>query len=43
MLSMLASSAGGERVFSALKWIWSDRRASMLLGRAAMLVFIYFN
>ena len=42
MLILLASSAGGERVFSAIKWLWTDRRASMLLGRAAMLAFVYF-
>ena len=43
VLVLLASSAGVERVFSAIKWLWTDRRASMLLGRAAMLAFVYFN
>ena len=43
VLVLLASSAGGERVFSAIKWLWTDRQASMLLGRAAILAFVYFN
>ncbi|GAX79875.1 hypothetical protein CEUSTIGMA_g7315.t1 [Chlamydomonas eustigma] len=38
-----ATSFAGERVFSALAHIRSDKRASMLMGRAAMLAFVYFN
>lgn len=43
VLSIPASSASGERVFSALKHIWSPKRARMLMGRAAMLTYVYFN
>jgi hypothetical protein len=43
MCSAPASAAGGERVFSALSNQWSKKRASMLMGRAAMLTYIYFN
>jgi len=31
------TSAGNERVYSSLANFWSDKRASMLMGRAAML------
>lgn len=43
VLCIPASSAAGERVFSALAHIWSDKRASLLMGRAVMLSFVYFN
>ena len=43
VLCIPASSCAGERVFSALKNIWTDKRASMLMGKAAMLAFVYFN
>ena len=37
MLAIPATSAADERVFSALAHLWSDKRANMLMGRAAML------
>lgn len=43
VLCIPAAAAAGERVFSALKHIWSDKRACMLMGRAAMLSYVYFN
>ena len=38
-----ATAAGGERVFSALGNQWTSKRGSMLMGRAVMLTYIYFN
>ena len=38
-----AAAAAGERVFSALAHIWNDNRNRLLMGRAAMLAFVYFN
>ena len=35
--------AGGERKFSAWGRIWSKDRNRLLVGRVAMLVYIYFN
>ena len=43
VLCIPAAAAAGERVFSALGHIWSDNRARLLMGRAAMLTFVYFN
>lgn len=43
VLNIPASSAAGERVFSALGHIWSPKRSAMLMGRAAALTFVYFN
>ncbi|KAJ9517251.1 hypothetical protein QJQ45_009137 [Haematococcus lacustris] len=43
LLSIPATSASTERVFSTLKHIWSDHRQSMLMGRMWMSSYIYFN
>ena len=43
IFSLPASSAAGERFFSSLKNVWSDKRNRLLAGRAAMLAFIFFN
>ncbi|KAJ9513791.1 hypothetical protein QJQ45_020872 [Haematococcus lacustris] len=43
LLSIPATSASTERVFSTFKHIWSDHRQSMLMGRMWMSSYIYFN
>lgn len=43
VLSIPPSAAGGERNFSVWHHIFSDNRASMLIGRVGMLVYIYSN
>jgi hypothetical protein len=43
LFSIPATSAAGERVFSALAHIWSNKRNRLLMGRAAMLTYVYFN
>ncbi|KAJ9531979.1 hypothetical protein QJQ45_003681 [Haematococcus lacustris] len=43
LLSIPATSASTERVFSTFKHIWSDHRQSMLMGRMWMSSCIYFN
>ncbi|KAJ9517862.1 hypothetical protein QJQ45_004204 [Haematococcus lacustris] len=43
LLSIPATSASTERVFSTSKHIWSDHRQSMLMGRMWMSSYIYFN
>ncbi|KAJ9531969.1 hypothetical protein QJQ45_003674 [Haematococcus lacustris] len=43
LLSIPATSASTERVFSTFKHIWSDHRQSRLMGRMWMSSYIYFN
>jgi hAT family C-terminal dimerisation region len=43
VLSIPPTAAGGERCFSAIGNIWSDKRATMLTGRVGLLVYIYYN
>ncbi|KAJ9522819.1 hypothetical protein QJQ45_023604, partial [Haematococcus lacustris] len=43
LLSIPATSAFTERVFSTFKHIWSDHRQSMLMGRMWMSSYICFN
>ncbi|KAJ9515358.1 hypothetical protein QJQ45_006625 [Haematococcus lacustris] len=43
LLSIPATSASTERVFSTFKHIWSDHRQSMLMDRMWMSSYIYFN
>lgn len=38
-----AAESACERVFSAVAHIWTDNRNRLLMGRAAMLSFVYFN
>ena len=38
-----ATDAGGERVFSAVAHVWTDKRNRLLMGKAAMLSYVYFN
>ncbi|GAX82909.1 hypothetical protein CEUSTIGMA_g10335.t1 [Chlamydomonas eustigma] len=42
-LNFISSGLKKEIDQSALAHIWSDKLASMLMGRAAMLAFVYFN
>lgn len=41
--SIPPSAAGGERLWSAWGRIWCKGRASMLLGRAGLCAYVYFN
>ncbi|KAJ9523080.1 hypothetical protein QJQ45_023942 [Haematococcus lacustris] len=43
LLSIPATSASTERVFSTFKHIWSDHRQSRLMGRMWMSSYIHFN
>lgn len=43
ILSICPTSAASERNWSTFKYIWSDSRNRLLLGRVALLVFIYYN
>ncbi|KAJ9522273.1 hypothetical protein QJQ45_008101 [Haematococcus lacustris] len=36
-------AAANERVFSAFSHVWSDKRASLILGRMWVMAYIYFN
>ncbi|GFH19475.1 dimer_Tnp_hAT domain-containing protein [Haematococcus lacustris] len=42
-LSIPATSAATERLFSAFKFIWSDRRSLLLLGRMWIMSYVFFN
>ena len=37
------TAPGGERNWSAVKHIWSDKRSRLLVGRVGLLVYMYFN
>ncbi|KAJ9522971.1 hypothetical protein QJQ45_023775 [Haematococcus lacustris] len=43
VLSIPATSAATERLFSAFKFIWSDRRSRLLLGRMWIMSYVFFN
>ncbi|KAJ9509681.1 hypothetical protein QJQ45_011310 [Haematococcus lacustris] len=43
VLSIPATSAGVERLFSVFKFIWSDRRNRLLMGRMWAMAYVYFN
>ncbi|KAJ9531183.1 hypothetical protein QJQ45_001018 [Haematococcus lacustris] len=43
VLSIPATSAGVERLFSVFKFIWSDRRSRLLMGRMWAMAYVYFN
>ena len=43
ILALPPTSSGGERNLSAFKHIWTEKRNRLLVGRAGMLVYIYFN
>ncbi|KAJ9509401.1 hypothetical protein QJQ45_001847 [Haematococcus lacustris] len=43
VLSIPATSAGVERLFSVFKFIWSDRRNRLLMGRMWPMAYVYFN
>ncbi|KAJ9511852.1 hypothetical protein QJQ45_004574 [Haematococcus lacustris] len=43
VLSIPAASAGVERLFSVFKFIWSDRRNRLLMGRMWAMAYVYFN
>ena len=43
MATIPGTEACSERVFSAVSHIWTDNRNRLLMGRAAMLSFVYFN
>ncbi|KAJ9532028.1 hypothetical protein QJQ45_003753 [Haematococcus lacustris] len=43
VLSIPATSAGVERLFSVFKFIWSDRRNRLLKGRMWAMAYVYFN
>ncbi|KAJ9515741.1 hypothetical protein QJQ45_008619 [Haematococcus lacustris] len=43
VLSIPATSAGVERLFSVFKFIWSDRRNRLLMGRIWAMAYVYFN
>ncbi|KAL6754369.1 hypothetical protein V8C86DRAFT_2704626 [Haematococcus lacustris] len=36
-------AAATERLFSAFKFIWSDRRSRLLLGRMWIMSYVFFN
>ncbi|KAJ9517369.1 hypothetical protein QJQ45_016745 [Haematococcus lacustris] len=38
-----STAAANERVFSAFSHVWSDKRASLILGRMWIMAYIYFN
>jgi hypothetical protein len=38
-----ALAAGGERNWSAFKYIWSDTRSRLTSSRVHKLVYVYFN
>ncbi|KAJ9514902.1 hypothetical protein QJQ45_028622 [Haematococcus lacustris] len=43
VLSIPATSTATERLFSAFKFIWSDRRSRLLLGRMWIMSYVFFN
>ncbi|KAJ9504969.1 hypothetical protein QJQ45_005419 [Haematococcus lacustris] len=43
VLCIPATAAANERVFSAFSHVWSDKRASLILGRMWIMAYIYFN
>ncbi|KAJ9516701.1 hypothetical protein QJQ45_015139, partial [Haematococcus lacustris] len=43
VLCIPATAAANERVFSAFSHVWSDKRASLILGRMWVMAYIYFN
>ncbi|KAJ9508291.1 hypothetical protein QJQ45_011797 [Haematococcus lacustris] len=43
VLSIPATSAATERLFSAFQFIWSDRRSRLLLGRMWIMSCVFFN
>jgi hypothetical protein len=43
LMSMPPTAAGGERNWSTCSFIWSNSCNRLLLGRVALLVYIYFN
>ncbi|GFH32788.1 uncharacterized protein HaLaN_32069, partial [Haematococcus lacustris] len=43
VLSIPATSAGVERLFSVFKFIWSDRRNRLLMGRMWAMAYVYLN
>ncbi|GFH31011.1 dimer_Tnp_hAT domain-containing protein, partial [Haematococcus lacustris] len=43
VLCIPATAAANERVFSAFRHVWSDKRASLILGRMWIMAYIYFN
>ncbi|KAJ9518204.1 hypothetical protein QJQ45_010146 [Haematococcus lacustris] len=43
VLSIPATLAGVERLFSVFKFIWSDRRSRLLTGRMWAMAYVYFN
>ncbi|KAJ9515752.1 hypothetical protein QJQ45_008632 [Haematococcus lacustris] len=43
VLSIPDTSAGVERLFSVFKFIWSDRRNRLLMGRMWAMAYVYFN
>ncbi|KAJ9519604.1 hypothetical protein QJQ45_013377 [Haematococcus lacustris] len=43
VLSIPATSAGVERLFSVFNFIWNDRRSRLLMGRMWAMAYVYFN
>jgi hypothetical protein len=43
ILCLPAAAAGGERCWSAFGQVWTTKRASLLVGRVALLAYIYYN
>ncbi len=43
ILSIPPTTAGGERNGNTWSFIWTNRRSNLLLGRVALLLYIYFN
>ncbi|KAJ9531591.1 hypothetical protein QJQ45_014944, partial [Haematococcus lacustris] len=43
VLSIPATSAATERLFSAFKFIWSDRRSRLLLGCMWIMSYVFYN